>query len=304
MEIKQTAVALGFFDGVHTGHRQVIEKAVELARDGLIPAVFTFTMNGFGPAKKQDAGEITTLEQKIALLNEMGIREIYAPDFSEFCGESGTEFVQKILVEKMHAKAVCCGKDFHFGKGASCDVIALQSYCAQAGISCTVLADVLDDGEAVSSTRVRQAIAAGNMEKTKKLLGRYYSLNFPVEHGKALGRTLDFPTINQSIPSQMVLPKLGVYATFARVEGQVFSGVTNIGVRPTVEEGMAPRAETYLLGFSGDLYGKKVQVFFVEFLRPEQKFASVDSLRDQIGQDAKQADEIVKRALQSEKCMV
>ena len=125
MEIRQTAVALGFFDGVHRGHRRVIEKAVELANGNLTPAVFTFTMNESGPAKKQGAGEITTLEQKIRILKSMGIQQIYAPEFSDFCNLSGEEFVSRILKEKMNAAAVCCGRDFRFGKGASCDAAAL-----------------------------------------------------------------------------------------------------------------------------------------------------------------------------------
>lgn len=304
MEKQRTSVALGFFDGVHLGHRRVIEKAVALAQGNLIPAVFTFTMDGSAPAKKQGVGEITTLEQKIRILKGMGIQQIYAPDFSDFHNMSGEAFVYQILKEKMNAAVVCCGQDFRFGKGASCDAAALHRFCQAAGLSCVVLEEVMEDGEAVSSTRVRRAIAAGEMEKARLLLGRRYCLDFPVEHGKALGRRLQFPTINQPIPPQMVLPRLGVYATMARVNGKVYAGVTNIGVRPTVEKGMAPRAETYLIGFTGDLYGKEVPVAFLSFLRPEQKFDSVEALRAQIAADAQKADQIVKKALQEEKPMI
>lgn len=304
MERQKTAVALGFFDGVHRGHRRVIEKAVELAGDQLVPAVFTFTMQTSGPAKKQNVGEITTLEQKIRILQSMGVREIYAPDFADFCGLTGEEFVRKILEEKMHAAAVCCGQDFRFGKGAACGSEDLKRFCGMRGIECAVLDEVMDEGEAVSSTRVRQAIGAGEMERAAELLGRRYCLDFPVEHGKALGRRLQFPTINQPIPSAMVLPRFGVYATMAQVQGKIYAGVTNIGVRPTVEKGMAPRAETYLIGFSGDLYGRAVPVQFLSFLRPEQKFDSVEALKEQIGKDACAADQIVKKALQTEKTML
>lgn len=304
MEKQQTAVALGFFDGVHQGHRRVIEKAVSLANGHLIPAVFTFTMREGGPSKKQGAGEITTLEQKIRILKKMGIRQIYAPDFSDFRNLSGEAFVRQILKEKMNAAAVCCGQDFRFGKGASCDAESLSRFCKTFGLSCTVLEEVMDGGEAVSSTRVRQAIAAGEMERARQLLGRRYFLDFPVEHGKALGRRLQFPTINQPIPPQMVLPRFGVYATMAQVDGKTYAGVTNIGVRPTVEKGMAPRAETYLIGFSGDLYGKEIPVTFLSFLRPEQKFDSVEALRAQIAADAQKADQIVKKALQEDFPMV
>lgn len=304
MERQKTAVALGFFDGVHRGHRRVIEKAVNLAGDRLVPAVFTFTMRESGPAKKQGAGEITTLEQKIRILRSMGIQEIYAPDFSDFCGLSGEAFVHRILKEEMHAAAVCCGQDFRFGKGAVCDSEDLKRICSEQGMECAVLDEVMDEGEAVSSTRVRQAIAAGEMEKTAGLLGRCYTLDFPVEHGKALGRKIQFPTINQPIPSAMILPRLGVYATMAEIEGRIYAGVTNIGVRPTVEQGMAPRAETYLIGFSGDLYGREIPVQFLSFLRPEQKFDSVDTLRSQISKDAAKAAEIVKKTLQEDKTML
>ncbi len=304
MERQKTAVALGFFDGVHRGHRQVIEKAVELADGRFVPAVFTFTMEKTGPAKKQNVGEITTLEQKIRILQSMGVREIYAPDFVDFCGLSGEEFVQRILKEKMHAAAVCCGQDFRFGKKASCGAADLRRFCKAEGMECAVLDEVMDGGEAVSSTRVRQAIADGEMEKAAELLGRRYCLDFLVEHGKALGRRLQFPTINQPIPPEMVLPRFGVYATMATVEGKIYAGVTNVGVRPTVEKGMAPRAETYLIGFSGDLYGRAVPVQFLSFLRPEQKFNSVEALKEQIGKDAVTAAKIVKKALQTKETML
>ena len=304
MERQKTAVALGFFDGVHRGHRQVIEKAVELADGRFVPAVFTFTMEKTGPAKKQNVGEITTLEQKIRILQSMGVREIYAPDFVDFCGLSGEEFVQRILKEKMHAAAVCCGQDFRFGKKASCGAADLRRFCKAEGMECAVLDEVMDGGEAVSSTRVRQAIADGEMEKAAELLGRRYCLDFLVEHGKALGRRLQFPTINQPIPPEMVLPRFGVYATMATVEGKIYAGVTNVGVRPTVEKGMAPRAETSLIGFSGDLYGRAVPVQFLSFLRPEQKFNSVEALKEQIGKDAVTAAKIVKKALQTKETML
>ena len=304
MQKKNTAVALGFFDGVHRGHRRVIEKAVEMAAGRLTPAVFTFTMQKTGPAKKQNAGEITTLEQKIRILQSMGVLKIYAPDFLDFCGLSGEAFVQQILKEEMDAAAVCCGKDFRFGKGASCGAADLRRFCKAEGMECAVLDEVMDEGKAVSSTRVRQAIADGEMEKAAELLGRRYCLDFLVEHGKALGRKLQFPTINQPIPPEMVLPRFGVYATMAVVEGKIYAGVTNVGVRPTVEKGMAPRAETYLIGFSGDLYGRAVPVQFLSFLRPEQKFHSVEALREQIGRDAVKAAQIVKKALQTEETML
>lgn len=304
MERQKTAVALGFFDGVHRGHRRVIEKAVELAAGRFVPAVFTFTMEKTGPAKKQNAGEITTLEQKTRILRSMGVQEIYAPDFADFCGLSGEEFVREILKEKMNAAAVCCGQDFRFGKKASCGAEDLRRFCKIWELECAVLDEVMDGGEAVSSTRVRQAIAGGEMEKAAELLGRRYCLDFAVEHGKALGRRLQFPTINQPIPPAMVLPRFGVYATMAQVQGKIYAGVTNVGVRPTVEKGMAPRAETYLIGFSGDLYGREVPVQFLSFLRPEQKFDSVDALKEQIGKDAFAAGQIVKKALQTEKTML
>ena len=304
MEKQKTAVALGFFDGVHRGHRRVIEKAVEMAAGRLTPAVFTFTMQKTGPAKKQNAGEITTLEQKIRILQSMGVLKIYAPDFLDFCGLSGEAFVQQILKEEMDAAAVCCGKDFRFGKGASCGAADLRRFCKAEGMECAVLDEVMVEGKAVSSTRERQAIADGEMEKAAELLGRRYCLDFLVEHGKALGRKLQFPTINQPIPPEMVLPRFGVYATMAVVEGKIYAGVTNVGVRPTVEKGMAPRAETYLIGFSGDLYGRAVPVQFLSFLRPEQKFHSVEALREQIGRDAVKAAQIVKKALQTEETML
>jgi len=294
----KTSAALGFFDGVHLGHRRVIETAVQLAGDCLDPAVFTFTMRAKRPAGKKDAGLLTAPEEKIRLLRQMGIERVYCPDFSQFHDFSGEEFVQKILIEALDAAVVVCGEDFRFGKGAACDKDDLQRLCEEKGIRCVVLKEVTDHGQKISSTRVRQALLAGDMEEAAHLLGRHYTVSYPVQKGKQLGRKMHFPTINQPFPDDVLVPRYGVYAAVAQIGETSYPAVCNIGLRPTVEADETPRAETYIMDFSGDLYGQNVPVRLLSFLREEQIFSSVEDLQEQIGKDAEKARKIVKKALQ------
>lgn len=296
---KKTSVALGFFDGVHLGHRQVILRAVSLAGSDYIPAVFTFTMQTKRPSGKSGAGLLTSSEEKCRLLRKLGAEKIYCPDFSSFHNFSGEEFVQKILLEEMNAAVAVCGNDFRFGKGASCTAEDLVRLCDKAGIRCEVLSQVTDHGEKISSTRVRETIAGGDMEQAAQLLGRYYTVCCPVVHGKELGRKLCFPTINQPFAEDVLVPRYGVYAAVAQVDGTDYPAVCSIGVRPTVENDTTPRAETHIMGFSGDLYGKEVPVSLIAFLREERTFSSVDELREQMKKDTENAGKIAKKALQS-----
>ncbi|MDD2955138.1 MAG: riboflavin biosynthesis protein RibF [Oscillospiraceae bacterium] len=288
------SVALGFFDGVHKGHQAVVRQAVEMAGDTLAPAVFTFRPSDHMPTRKQGSGILCTEAQKETLLRSLGIQRISAPDFEEIRGVGGEDFVRRILWKELGARALCCGEDFRFGKGAAFTVRELEALCAEMGIRLAVAPPVLDGGEPVSSTRIRAAVAAGEMETAARLLGRPFSLEFPVAHGRQLGRRLNFPTINQVFPQRFALPRFGVYAASVQWEGKLYPAVANVGVKPTVGA-ENPLAETYIVGFSGDLYGETVPVSLISFLRPERKFPSVELLREQIARDKAAAMEILSR---------
>lgn len=290
---KSTSIALGFFDGVHRGHQAVVARAVELAgAQGLTPCVFTFTTGSATPQSKRGYAAITTGAVKEKLLRGLGITEIICPEFARFQNLTGEEFVRDLLCAEYGARAICCGDNFHFGKGARWGVDDLDSLCKQYGVQLAIVPAVLENDVAVSSTRVREQLAAGNIPAVNALLGRSYAFCFEVAHGRRLGRKIDAPTINQAFPAGFALPRFGVYASFAQVDGVLYPSVTNIGVKATVVTGGEPLAETHISGVSKDLYGKMVPVYLVQFQRPEMKFASIEELAQNIRQDTQEARSI------------
>ena len=291
-----TAVALGYFDGVHLGHRAVIDRAVAEAGDSLVPAVFTFSTGGGSPEKKKGMAALSSPEEKLELLRQAGIRRVENPDFSSFHGMSPEEFVRDFLAGQMGARVLCCGSDFRFGKGAAAGVEDLKRIGGPLGMRVCVVPAVMMDGSPVSSTRIRGAIAAGRMQEAARLLGRRYSFAAPVVEGKHLGRKLGFPTVNQTLPKGRCLPPAAVYAAWIQTPDGVWRmGVCNIGAQPTVE-GDIPLAETYILDYQGDLYGPMLRLAPWHKLREIQRFGSVEELRRTVLQNAAQAREILSRA--------
>lgn len=282
-----SAVACGYFDGLHIGHAAVIGEAVaQAAARGLQPGVFTFTLHGGHPTAKPEGCELVTEEEKYRILEHWGVRRVLCPDFSQFQSMSPEAFVEEILCRRLRAAVVCCGGDFKFGSHAMGDVALLRQLCARRGVAVSVVPEVDLDGRRVSSTRIRALLGQGRVEEANRLLGRAFGYDFAVVHGKRLGRTIDSPTINQRMPAGFVRLRHGVYASVALAAGRLWPAVTNVGLRPTVEDSRAANSETYLQGFSGDLYGQRVPVRLLRFLRDEQKFDSVAQLRAQIQADA------------------
>lgn len=280
------AVALGFFDGLHIGHAAVVSRALSYQQEGLCPCVFTFTMDGGHPAAKSTGNALTTERQKERLLESWGVRLVLCPDFSEFRAMEPETFVDEILVRRLNASAVCCGEDFRFGKKAAGDVGQLSALCQARGIRLDVVPPVTFEGKRVSSTRIRSLLGEGRVAEANRLMGRAFGYDFTVVRGKQLGRKLDSPTINQRLPDGFVPLRHGVYASVSFAGGEWHPSVTNIGLRPTVEDTTAVNSETYICGFSGDLYGASVEVRLLAFLRPEQRFPSVEALRVRIQADA------------------
>lgn len=265
-----TAIALGNFDGIHLGHQKVISRCIET---GITPVVF-FVNNKFSVLTKEST------EQNVKY---MGANPYFA-NFEEIVNLSPERFVRKILIENFNAKIVCCGYNFHFGKGGNSDVDCLRRICEENNIKLNVSEKVEFDGEKISSSLIRKALENGDIYGVNAMLGRNYSFTFSVFKGDQRGRTIGFPTINQALDSSMLPPKFGVYASVTVVDGVRYKSVTNIGIRPTFQVDV-PQVETHILDFSSDVYGKKITVELVNYIRNEQKFSSLDELKKQIAID-------------------
>ena len=284
----RTAAALGFFDGLHIGHAAVIECALKAAEDnGLTPAAFV--ING-EPALPKFAGRtdmcLMTFPEKTAALRErFGVTELYSPDFGSIRGLLPEEFFTQGILGRMNAGIVCCGEDFRFGKNGAGDAELLRRLCEEHGILCDIVPPVCVNGTPVSSTYIRGLIRGGDVAAANELLICPFGYELPVTHGKQLGRTIGFPTINQEIPAFMVHPARGVYASEVKLDDRRYPAVTNIGTKPTVKSDNAENMETHIIGYGGDLYGQTVRVTLLRYLRPERKFDSLDELRQQLERD-------------------
>ncbi len=279
------AVALGYFDGVHLGHRAVIRKAKSYKAKGLKTCVFSFSTNKASPESGKGSKNLTAFTVKERLMRRLGVDYLFVPDFAEFKDYEPEAFVKQVLWQKLQAKVLCCGESFRFGRRAGGDVRLLARLCGECDITLHVVPDVVAEGAPVSSTRIRALLAAGEAVQAAKLLGRPFSYDYPVVAGKRIGRTLDFPTINQRFGAGMFLPRCGVYAAYVTLHGKRLPAVTNIGVRPTIEGGLSPNSETYILDYSGDLYGRRVEVHLIRFLRDELRFDTLAQLKDAIAED-------------------
>lgn len=286
MESTRTAVALGLFDGVHLGHRAVINAALAQKKNGLSSLVFTFEPDCVLRKAGGTQGYIyTKTEKEILLCEQIGVDEIVSPPFERLCCLSGEEFADEILCRQLRAAHVCCGNDFRFGKNAACGAKELMDFGKRFGFEVEVISPVEYGGSIVSSSRVRELLLKGDITSANELLGFNYFINAEVSNGNHIGRTINFPTINQEFSDGQLIPKFGVYSTLTNVGGKVMPSVTNVGVKPTIEGVRRPLAETHIIGYNGDLYGKNADVCFKSFIRPEMKFASLGELKAQINKD-------------------
>ncbi len=280
-------LALGMFDGVHVGHQAVLARAVEAAaRHGGMAGVMTFDPHPIrllAPDKAPSA-VLTTLRHKAQLVSRLGIGLFVPLPFDAALAQlEADEFFQQLLAAPIRTLAV--GEDWRFGRDRRGDVEFLRARAAGAGFQLEVVPPVMMAGERVSSTRIRQAIRDGSLEAAGRMLGRPYTVCGQVVAGRKLGRQLGFPTANVASGEELTPPD-GVWAVrVAMAGGEVLPAVANLGVRPTVD-GTTRVLEVHVLDFSGDLYGCEIEVEFVRFLRPEQRFGSLELLREQIQEDA------------------
>ena len=288
-DLPKTAVALGLFDGVHLGHRAVIKAAVDQKKNGLTPAVFTFSTNYDTPASKGNLEFICTDSDRLAILESLGVEIVFMPEFEEIKGQTPIEFISDTLCDKFRAGFVSCGFNFHFGAKGAGTTELLAKECSVLGIALSVIEQKKSDGDTVSSSRIRKLLGEGRVEEANTLLGRRYFISGEVVHGFSIGNTIGFPTANQEIAVNRLVPKHGVYATLTEIDGRTYRSVTNIGIKPTIAGKRWPLSETHIIGYDGDIYGKSIKVSFLSFLRPEQKFSGLEQLKAQIVKDTDHA---------------
>ena len=284
----KTSVALGFFDGVHIGHQNVIKKCVEEKNDNL-SVVLTFEKSPASILEKHKKALLTLNDKKQKIIQAIGTDALIFADFSTIKDISPEDFVKIILKEKLKAQQVYCGFNYHFGKNASADTNSLISLCKKYDIKAQISEEIVYKGLPVSSTRIRNSIAEGCIEEANEMLGYNFTVFGNVVSGNHIGRTLDFPTANIMINNELIMPKFGVYASKAKIGEKAYYGATNIGIHSTVNKKDSPICETYLFDYDGfDLYNEYMECELLHFVREEQKFASLQELKLQIEKDKKQ----------------
>ncbi len=290
---KKTIYALGFFDGVHLGHQALLTACRQLAdKHGYAAGAVTFTTHP-GSLLSSDAPRLlNTIEDRRLLLLSGGMDHVAEMTFDEDLMHTHWSAFLESLVEQ-GAGGFVCGSDFRFGADGSGTAKKLEGFCKARELPYTIVPQQMMDGIRVSSTHIRELISKGEMEKATAFLGHPHLLSGEVIHGRGLGHTIGIPTANIALPESVVCPKLGVYACIATVEGREYLAVTNVGTRPTVE-GTHITVEPWLLDFDGDLYGKRLHLLFFKFLRPEQKFGSLEELQKEIQKNGEETRKFFK----------
>jgi riboflavin kinase/FMN adenylyltransferase len=281
------ALALGFFDGVHVAHRRLIEKArTEASRFGLPLVIFTFS--GKSASLKAGAERLYTDEEKLSLLGECGADAVIITDFSAVSEIDKESFVSDFIIKALNAAVAVVGYDFKFGKGAAGSSSDLKRYMNEFGRECVLFEMLTDSDSPISSTRIRELLRKRDMTEAARLLGKPYFITGKVQHGLGLGKNLGIPTVNTDLPSGRFSLPNGVYLSALSLGKKNYLALTNIGVCPTFGE-RTSHAETYILGFDGDLYGESLRIYLCAYLRDEKKFESEKELKEQIKSDTDKA---------------
>ena len=281
-----TAVAIGKFDGLHLGHRRLLKEILRQKEDGLKAAVFTFDPSpevffGMNPSR-----ELSTNEEKRALFKEIGIDILVEFPFNRMTAATPPEdFVVDILCRRMNARFVAAGTDLSFGAMGKGNFALMSSLARHLGFEARKIDKIERNGKVISSTLIRRLVEEGNMEEAAACLGAPYRITGKIVHGRALGRRIGIPTLNQLPPPDKLLPPFGVYYSEVKADGRVYKGMTNIGTKPTVTDEHVVTVETYLYDFEGDLYGETAEVGLLTYRRPEKRFSGVMELRKTMEED-------------------
>ncbi len=286
--MSRTVVALGFFDGVHIAHQEIITSAVKFAEvHGISPVALTFDKSPLEILCPDKVSYLTSAEQKKELVEKLGSKAEFLPLSKELLSMSPEEFVKEILVDKYKIACAVCGYNYRFGKNGSGDTDVLTKLGEKYGFTVKVCEKIDFDGESISSSNIRALLKEGNISLANKLLGHNFTVKGKVCEGKHLGHKLGFPTANVFFPEKSATSLCGVYQTMVTVNGNKFPAITNVGINPTVG-GEKMRSETYILDFSEDIYGKEINIEFIDFIRKETKFESVELLKKQINKDVQE----------------
>ncbi|HKO96053.1 MAG TPA: bifunctional riboflavin kinase/FAD synthetase [Pyrinomonadaceae bacterium] len=288
---RPTVLTLGVFDGLHLGHQLIMRTVVEKARAlNAVPTVITFDPHPRAVLHPESSPPLLqTLDQKVEGFGVLGIQQTivvrFTPEFAQIRAEA---FLRDVVKERLHAKEVYLGRGFAFGHNREGNIELLRRVSQELGFFADEVPEVRFRKQRVSSSRIRELLAAGNVNLARRLLGRPYGVEGRVERGAERGHVLGFPTANLH-PQNRVIPRNGVYVTGALIDGEWRRSVTNIGVRPTFETAAEPSVETFVMNWAGDLYGDVIRVRFLHRLRDERKFGSLEELKAQIGHDVARA---------------
>lgn len=289
--MNKLALALGTFDGLHRGHLNVLNEAKAFALEGFVPAMLMFDTHPQSILKGIAPPMLITKEDKEDFAKQNGVLPVHI-SFEDIRNLSPEEFLRDVLINKYNVGAVICGENFLFGKDGGGNSKVLCELCEKYGVIYKMAQSTMYKGEMISATRIRKALADGDIRTANEMLGRKFSYDFLVVEGNKIGKKiLGFPTINQHFPNGFINLKYGVYASQSTVDGKIYPSVTNFGCHPTIG-GDKVLSETCILGFDGDLYYQKIKVELIDFIRAEKKFSSKDELKAQIDADTKSAIEI------------
>ena len=282
----ETAVSIGKFDGVHLGHRRLLEELIDQKEKGLLATVFTFDPYPevfFGYGSKQ---MLTTLEEKEQIFEKMGIDILVEFPFNAVSAATPSrEFVTRFLCSHLRARFIAAGPDLSFGDHGSGNFSLLEELAPEYGFTAKKLEKVIMDENIISSTLIRRLISTGEVTTAARYLGEPYMVRGRIVHGKALGRRIGIPTLNQVPPEDKLLPPFGVYYSDVLIGEKKYCGMTNIGIKPTVSEEKRVTVETYLYDFRDDIYGETATVQLLTHRRPEMKFGSLEELKKTMEQD-------------------
>ena len=285
---RETAAAIGKFDGIHIGHRRLLVEILARKKDGLAACVFTFDPAPAVLFGTSDGKELTTREEKRLMLEQLGVDILIEfPLTYETAAMEPEDFAREVLSQRMQVRYLAAGSDLSFGSRGKGDAALLQRLAPELGFTLEVIDKVCAEGRQVSSTCVREQVEAGNMELAHRLLGMPYMIAGQVVTGNKLGRTLGFPTINVIPGESKLLPPRGVYFSIVRCRGKLYRAISNVGYKPTVTEERVMGVESYLYDFDQDAYGEPVEVYFLAFRRPERQFENVEALKAQLQEDIK-----------------
>ncbi len=290
---KPLALSLGMFDGVHLGHKSIIGELTKVgAENNLETAILTFWPHPrfvFNP--DEDLKLLNTLDEKTLLMEKYGINNLFLKEFDEeFRNLTGEEFVRRVLIDKLNVKYLIIGYDHSFGKNKSGNFDLLQRLSGELGFEVEQMEAINVHENNVSSTKIRNALLAGNIKEANEMLGYSYSVSGTVVHGKKIGRTIGYPTANIETDSIKLLPKKGAYIVEVHMKGQQYKGMLSIGTNPTVN-GEKLTVEVYILDFTGDIYDEKITVKFRDFLHDEIRFEGLEKLIERLDEDKRLTEE-------------